>query len=218
MLVIMPRYPEYTRRTRTFTHIRAHRPRIYKSIYKTYRDTGTIKAVSSATILLTDKEFLALPHSPGKQELVDGELIELPPAKHAHDELARRIAKLLETVLAPSQIWIASGYRLAEREWLTPDVSVSWPEQPIINEYKSGSPMIAVEIASRGNTPGELERKRIAYLDHGCGELWIVYPETRTLLVCTRAESRHIEADEDYHSTLAGVIITPDYRTPKRAG
>ena len=170
--------------------------------------------MGSTVTRLTDEEFLSLPDSPGKQELLDGELIELPPAKHAHDELARRIARLLETVLHPSRVWIESAYQLADVKWLQPDVSISWPDQPVVNDYKHGSPMLAVEIASRGNTPDELERKRIAYLDHGCGELWIIYPETRTMLVCSPAGSQHIEAHSDYHSPLAEVTVTPEYRTP----
>ena len=34
-----------------------------------------------------------------------------------------------------------------------------WPDQPELNEYVQGSPMIAIEIASRGNTAEEIERK-----------------------------------------------------------
>ena len=61
--------------------------------------------------LLTDEEFLALPKTAGKQELIDGELITLPPSKHSHDELGKRIAALFETVVDRSRIWIESGYQ-----------------------------------------------------------------------------------------------------------
>src|SRR5690349_1194949 len=107
----------------------------------------------SVTTLLSEEEFLDLPDEPGKQELIEGELIQLPPAKYSHDELGKRIAELLETGVPRSRVWLESGYRLSSRSWLQPDVSVSWPEQVIENDYRQGAPMLAIEIASRGNTP-----------------------------------------------------------------
>lgn len=104
--------------------------------------------MSSASTLLTDEEFLVLPDIPGKQELIDGELITSPPCRHSHDELGKRIAALFRTVLADERIWIKSGYQLAPGRWLQPDVSVSWPDQRVQHDYKQGGPMIAVEIGS----------------------------------------------------------------------
>ena len=95
--------------------------------------------------LLTEEEFLSLPDTPGKQELLDGELIELPPAKLSHSELVKRFVDLLRTVLHASRVWSETGYRLQPRRWLTPDVSVSWPDQRVENDHFQGAPMIAIE-------------------------------------------------------------------------
>jgi Uma2 family endonuclease len=65
-----------------------------------------------ARTLLSEEEFLALPESAGKQELIDGELIELPPATDSHDELSRRLAELFRTALDTSRIWIETSYRV----------------------------------------------------------------------------------------------------------
>ncbi len=46
--------------------------------------------------------------------------------------------------------------------------------------------MIAVEVASRGNTAEEIEGKVAAYLEEGAAEVWVIYPKTRTLVVSTR--------------------------------
>ena len=162
--------------------------------------------------LLTDEEFLALPKTAGKQELIDGELITSPPSKHSHDELGKRIAALFETVVDRSRIWIESGYQLAPRQWLQPDVSVTWPEQRIEDDYKQGGPMIAVEISSGANTDEEMERKRLAYLEHGTGEVWIIYPKTRTMLVCSRGRTSHIDGSETYSCGILTVAVTPEYR------
>ena len=102
---------------------------------------------------------------------------------------------------------------LAPRQWLQPDVSVTWPEQKIDNDYKQGGPMIAVEISSGANTDEEMERKRLRYLEHGTGEVWILYPKTRTMLVCSRDRTCHIQAGETYRGTLVPVEVTPEYRT-----
>ena len=168
----------------------------------------------SVTALLSEEEFLQLPEIAGKQELIDGELIELPPGRHSHDELGNRNCKLLESVVPASRVWVETAYRLSSQTWLQPHVSISWPEQRIENDWQQGAPMLAIEIASRGNTPEELERKRLLYLAHGAAEVWMIYPKTRTMLVSRRGRSEHIEATADYSCELLGVTVTPEYRTP----
>jgi len=82
-------------------------------------------------------------------------------------------------------------------------------ESQIENDWKQGAPMLAIEIASRGNTPEELERKRVLYLAHGAAEVWIIYPKTRTMLVSRQDGSQLIEAAADYRCVLIGITITP---------
>jgi len=135
----------------------------------------------SAITLLTAEEFLSLPDTPGKQELLDGELISLPPAKNDHSIIAKAFWKLLEAALGESRVWFFEGYQL-KRGWLIPDVSVSWPDQPVSGWFQGG-PMIAIEIVSRGNTAEEIDRKVGAYLQEGGAEVWMVYPATRCMTV-----------------------------------
>jgi len=88
----------------------------------------------SAITQLTAEEFSTFPKTPGKQELLDGELISLPPAKHDHSKIARAFLKLLEAVLDKSRVWVLRGLP-TETSWLIPDVSVIWPA----NQYPAGS-------------------------------------------------------------------------------
>lgn len=149
-----------------------------------------------STGLLTFEEFETLPDSPGKQELLDGELIQLPPAKQRHMAIAKKFYKLLETALDESRVWFETGYRIGSG-WLIPDISVIWPDQQIANGYYQQGPMIAIEVESPGNTAEELDRKVVAYLQNGAGEVWVVYPATNSMLV---------------HSGLAKVVrVTGDY-------
>ena len=160
----------------------------------------------SATTQLTAEEFLNLPDTPGKQELLDGELISLPPAKHYHSEIARAFQKLLETAVDKSRVWIYAGYQL-KRGWLIPDVSVTWPNQPV-SEWLQGAPMIAIEIVSRGNTAEEIERKVGAYLQEGGAEVWVVYPATRSMIVFRKDQTLRIT--DTYRFELIGVTVKLD--------
>ena len=54
---------------------------------------GTVKT------LLTFEEFEQLPDQPGKQELVRGELIDMPPADYKHNDIADRIYGFLKAAL-----------------------------------------------------------------------------------------------------------------------
>jgi Uma2 family endonuclease len=150
--------------------------------------------------LLSFKEFENLPDSPGKQELLDGELIQLPPAKKRHMVVAKRFLKLLGTILDESRVWFETGYQIGNG-WLVPDISATWPDHPVANDYHQGGPMIAIEIESPGNTAEELDRKVVAYLQAGAGEIWVVYPKTFSMLVYT-GSGKVIRVMDEYRSDL----------------
>jgi Uma2 family endonuclease len=164
--------------------------------------------------LLSDTEFLALRDHPGKQELLDGELIELPPAKYFHSEMAKRLGRLLMTVLDESRVWIEIAYWIHTGRWLIPDVSVSWPDQGKKDGWFSGAPMIAIEIASRGNTAEELERKTTLYLEHGATEVWLIYPKTRTMVVSRKDGVLRSGPEQGYYCMSLGLMVTADFWTP----
>jgi Uma2 family endonuclease len=136
---------------------------------------------------LTMEEFLALPELPaGKRELLRGELVDLPPAKFMHDEIAHRLYERLKFALGAARlggrVYVEIGYQLGPRHWLKPDVSITFPNQPV-DEYLQGAPQLAVEIVSAGNTAEEIEAKIEDYHTYGAKEVWVLYPESRHLWV-----------------------------------
>jgi len=161
--------------------------------------------------MLSEEEFLSLPDIPGKRELLDGELIDLPPAKHYHGIIAKKLMSLLAAVLDESSVWREEAYCLREGRWLIPDVSVSWPDQPTERGWYKGSPMLAVEIASRGNTAEELESKTALYLEHGAAEIWVLYPRTQTMVVSRKDDIQRIAPGAVYYCELFGVNIVCDF-------
>lgn len=135
------------------------------------------------TELISNADFEQMPDYPGKQELFEGELISLPPAKLPHSRIAQNILDILRGVFGRRDVFIEAGYQLTKNMWLVPDVSAAWPDQAIENDYLQFAPLIAVEIVSRGNTAEEVNGKTVAYLQHGASEVWIVYPRTRSVVV-----------------------------------
>jgi Uma2 family endonuclease len=166
-------------------------------------------------IMLSEEEFLSLPDTPGKQELLDGELIELPPAKHYHGIIAKKLMNLLAAALDDSRLWKEEAYCLRNGRWLIPDVSVSWPDQPEERGWFKGSPMIAIEIASRGNTAWELESKTALYLDDGAAEVWVLYPKTQTIVVSRKQDVLRVAPGGSYYCELLNLTVVSDFSVPE---
>ena len=141
------------------------------------------------TTLLSFEEFEQLPEEPGKLEFLDGELIQLPPAKRKHAEIARRIQILLMRAMgkagAPAElgeVYHEVGYKFASRAWLQPDVSIPYRDQPS-GDYFESAPALAVEVISESNTAAQMDRKVQIYLTNGGVEVWLVYPKTHHVWV-----------------------------------
>lgn len=103
--------------------------------------------------LMSVTEFELPPEVSGRQELLQGELITLPPEKLSRNRVAQALFKLLGFALDASHVHMEAGCQMSPDTWLKPDVSVTWPDQPVKNDHLQGSPMIAVKVASPGNPP-----------------------------------------------------------------
>lgn len=150
----------------------------------------------STTSLITFAEFELLPDIEGKRELVDGEIITMPPPELSHSQVAKRILFLFAARFNESRVWPDhTGYRIA-RGWIEPDVSVSWPDQRRDEKYFLGSPMIAVEVLSPGE---EIDRKLTLYFADGAAEVWVVDLKHQSMTVYARQDDqviRHSVKDE----------------------
>src|SRR5437016_12962536 len=121
---------------------------------------------TTATKLLTFKEFERLPDQPGKQELLEGELIELPSAELDHNRVSHRIFKPLDAAVSAAhargeaaelgEVYMETGYKLSGKSYVQPDVSVTHAAQPE-GKYFGDAPAIAVEVISPSNRADEME-------------------------------------------------------------
>jgi Uma2 family endonuclease len=140
----------------------------------------------ATTTLLTFEEFERMPEEPGKQELLNGELIRLPPAKKRHVRLSHRLRDVLKPFVDQAgaaaglgEVYVEMGYKIGARNWLVPDVSIEHLNQPG-EEYTKGAPALAVEVISESNT---VAYKTETYLANGGIEVWEMYPKTRSVRV-----------------------------------
>lgn len=147
------------------------------------RSSGPTGTMTMPETLISPAEFELIPDTPGKQELLEGELIELPPSKSPHLRIVRAIYKLLLASAAEPRVFTEASYQMLPDGWLQPDVSVNWPDQHEANDYFQRAPMLAIEVISPGNKARDIDRKTTLYLKHGAAEVWIVYPDTRSILV-----------------------------------
>jgi Uma2 family endonuclease len=149
-------------------------------------DMGTI-ATS-----MTFEEFERLPDDEfGKLELVDGEVISRPPAETDHMRIAKRLCRIIEDALTElhrseqarelGEVLIETGYHFG-RNWVIPDVSISHAGQPE-GKYLEGGPALAIEVISESNTVRMMSRKVKLYFEHGAREVWLVYPEFKSVWV-----------------------------------
>jgi Uma2 family endonuclease len=162
------------------------------------------------TTLLSFEEFEHLPDEPGKVELLDGELIQLPPAKRKHTELSHRIQALLmhaagnmhktEISARLGRVYLEAGYKFGSRAWLQPDVSIPYSDQPG-GDYFESAPALAIEVISESNTAAQMDRKRKIYLTNGAIEVWLVYPDTRCVLVYSEG---HVE---EFQTVLRSTLL-----------
>jgi len=161
----------------------------------------------STTALMTFAEFEQLPEMPGKQELIDGELIIMPPPEWIHSQIAKQVFLLLLTGLDKGRVWPDhTGYRIGSG-WIEPDASVTWPDQKRDEKYFVASPMIAVEILSPGE---DTERKLTLYFSEGALEVWVVDSKRKAMTVYSRSSDQVVRrvVDKEYYSDAAHVTVS----------
>ena len=79
------------------------------------------------------------------------------------------------------KVFVEMGYLILPH-WLIPDVSVTHAGQAG-KKYLEGAPALAVEIISESNTAKQMHNKVVAYLESGAREVWVVYPNSRSVIV-----------------------------------
>jgi Uma2 family endonuclease len=136
---------------------------------------------------LTFEEYLTYDDgTDNKYELVDGELVLMPPAVFKHDDIVNflYIAFYLE-IKRLGLDWVVRqgtiGVRTTTNKSRIPDICVingeEWrqnsPDSPAVLET---APLLVVEVVSEGSIATDYRRKRTEYANREIPEYWIVDP------------------------------------------
>lgn len=168
---------------------------------------GTATEADAEAILLREKRLC---------ELVDGVLVEKAMGFYGSN-LACILIQLLRNFVAPAKLGTVTGeggtVQLAPRSVRIPDVAFfsrnrflgGRPSRPIPELV----PDLAVEVLSKSNTRGEMERKLRDYFASGVRLVWYMDPEKRHVSVY-EAVDRVTVLDES--GTLDGGAVLPGFR------
>lgn len=149
------------------------------------------KATITEGISLED--YLANP--PDHMEWLDGQLLEKTGMTVKYSIVQARLTWYWKNHIMESR---QGGEVLVElacrtlKQGRRPDVSYITPE--LLAEFVEAgtlpqSPPLVGEIASPGDSGEDLFAKAQEYLESGCEEVWLVFPETRLVLVLTKNQT-----------------------------
>jgi Uma2 family endonuclease len=139
---------------------------------------------------VTYEEWLEMPIvDDGIEEVVDGHIIVMPPARRMHARIIAKLMKALLNQLDEARYEALTGslgvvIRKVPLTCRNPDIAV-FDRATLVEEngYFHSAPQLAIEVLSPSETRRLTERKLRDYADIGTPEVWIVSPEAGTVEV-----------------------------------
>jgi Uma2 family endonuclease len=139
--------------------------------------------------VLTVSDFASLPDDERRHELEAGWLVSEPLPSLRHDQVRRRLERILETFVAThrlGEVFGEAGFVLARDPDTVrgPDLSFVDRERLVGIDYArffEGAPDLAIEIFSPSNRPYQVRAKVADYLAAGCRLVWVVDPKRRSV-------------------------------------
>jgi Uma2 family endonuclease len=180
---------------------------------------------TTATKLITAKEFAALPNPPdgSKQELVRGAIITMPPPGFPHGRCQVKTCYALETYARQTRAWLVTVETgvITETDPDTvrgPDVAVWKADRLPLDQMPEGYPEIfpdlCVEVLSPSNTWRQINAKIREYFRGGVKMVWIIDPERRTVTVYRQSREGTVLGEE---ATLTVEDLLPGFSCPWRS-
>jgi Uma2 family endonuclease len=138
----------------------------------------------------------------------------MPPPTRVHDLIKNQINTLLVLYLNANQpgfdALVAMGVEVSEHDTFVPDVSVVRRER-LGGEDRifRGAPDLAIEVVSSTDTATHVKSKVDAYLQNGSKTVWVVYPDSRSVMAYSGDTARELKADQTVEDPLLPGFSTP---------
>ena len=152
-------------------------------------------------------------------ELVSGKVVEMISSGYAASAISIRIATELNLYLRQNPIGYLTGsdgtYRLSDYDTRVPDVGffglAKAAQVTETGKFLPFPPDLAVEVVSPSDRASEVLDKVDLYLQSGTQMVWVVYPESRKVVVHTADSVRRSLTEDDI---LDGGDVLPDFQLP----
>lgn len=121
-----------------------------------------------------------------RSELIDGEVVAMPPTGLPHGRIEARISRMLDEWAEPRGALVAGGevgYELGPDTVRGADVCVHLAPPSPERGWTKTPPDLVVEVVSPNDRWSELEQKAALWLGFGVREVWIADPATRRVMV-----------------------------------
>ena len=152
--------------------------------------------MATTSKILTYEEWLALPEAEGVEEVVNGEIVKMPPNKVIHADILENLADLLKSQVdrRTVQVRVSTFGLVIRRDPITtrvPDIAVFIRSNVIAQDgYIHSAPELVVEVLSPANTRAERAGKLRDYESLGVPEVWVVSPEAQTVEILLLQDGR----------------------------
>ncbi len=168
---------------------------------------------------ITAEELLHWPDDGHSYELVKGELRMMTPAGFEHGRVAARINLLVGQHVLQNDLGVVlaaeTGFTLARNPDTVraPDVAFvrqdQIPPEDQHHKFAELAPDLVVEVASPSDTRASVEEKVQNYLNAGVRLIWVVYPQTKSVMEYRpETEIRNLIPED----TLQGYDVLPGFR------
>jgi Uma2 family endonuclease len=162
------------------------------------------------TRIVTYEEWVNMPVSEGREEVVNGEIRQMPPARSLHARIVHRLVSAFVRQLDQAEYDVLTGsfgliIRKAPLTSRTPDLAIFERASVVeIDGYFHSAPKLAIEVLSPSETRRQTAEKVADYESIGVPEVWIASPQAETVEVLMLEQGRLCRS-----VVLADGILTP---------
>ncbi|MBI2566801.1 MAG: Uma2 family endonuclease [Candidatus Schekmanbacteria bacterium] len=168
--------------------------------------------------LISADEFERIAHRYGRSELIDGRVVELPPAGLEHGAIESSISAILRAFIRKHRLGYVGtgevGCKLPSGRVRAPDVLFVRQDRlkdVQLRRFLPFAPDLAVEVVSPDDSAREVREKASEWIAAGSEQVWAVDPGTCTVTVYERGVPPRVCGEG---ATVDGSSILPGFSCP----